>query len=281
MRKQEKLWWLLIELQEQLDAVKTSKNSGESQQLNLNVIKFITDPENSATYLADISIDLSSLNITRKIRLKNLVRPIDTIYDFHLLFVTDYFKDRPAIHMIDISSDITVLAESLVDKNLAFPFGICKSGDRKLYVSDLMNHCVFELNIDTKEFLPADGVIGESGQHDGSMDKLNSPSGTASRGNSIYIAEHTCDIQGALCVSHLLQGLEKFQSIWHRISRVWNAFKERVEQNHSDENENIKVKFLSEALLDLDDPSQDLKEMVQQISTLHQSHGLYIYHMAL
>ena len=44
------------------------------------------------------------------------------------------------------------------------------------------------------------------------------------------------------------------------------------------ENENIKVKFLSEALLELDDPCQDLKEMVQQISTLHQSHGLDISH---
>ena len=124
---------------------------------------FITDPENSAIYLAEVSIDLSLLNITRTIRLENVVRPINTIYDFNLLFVMDCFKDRAAVHMIDISSDIAVLAKCLVDKNLAFPFGICKSGDRKLYVSDLMNHCVFELNIDTKEFLPAVGVIGESG----------------------------------------------------------------------------------------------------------------------
>ena len=82
---------------------------------------FITDPENSAIYLAEVSTDLSSLNITRTIRLENVVRPIDTIYDFNLLFVTDCFKDRPAVHIIDIFSDITVLAESLVD-NLAFPF---------------------------------------------------------------------------------------------------------------------------------------------------------------
>ena len=111
------------------------------------------------------------------------------------------------------------------------------------------------------------------------MGKLLSPSGIASQGNSIYIAEHTCDIQGVLCICHPLQGLVKFQSIWHRISRVFEMFSKReLRQNDSAENENIKVKFLSEALLDLDDSCQDLKEMVQQISTLHQSHGLDISH---
>ena len=54
--------------------------------------------------------------------------------------------------------------------------------------------------------------------------------------------------------------------------------KRELRQTDSAENENIKVKFLSEALLDLDDPCQDLKEMVQHISTLHQSHGLDISH---
>ena len=111
------------------------------------------------------------------------------------------------------------------------------------------------------------------------MGKLNSPSGIASRRNSIYIAEHTCDIQGALCVSHPLQGLVKFQSIWHRISRVFGTLSKReLRQNDSAENGNIKVKFLSEALLDLDDLCQDLKEMVQQISALHQSYGLDLSH---
>ena len=73
------------------------------------------------------------------------------------------------------------------------PFGLCELG----------SHCLYELNVDTRDVSVIGGKLDDYGTDDGPV-----PSGLASRGEVLYIAEHPLNQQGAVRLCIHCQGLK-------------------------------------------------------------------------
>ena len=90
-------------------------------------IVFITDPNHSCIYLAEISKDASLMRLRRKIDHGVLKRPIDCLYLSHALFVTDAWAGNPAIHVFDINTECGKDVRTITNSQFTFLFGICKN----------------------------------------------------------------------------------------------------------------------------------------------------------
>ncbi len=177
--------------------------------------------------------------MTRKISHGVLKLPIDCIYLSNVLFATDAWAENSAIHVFDINSECVKNAKTITNLQFGFLFGICKYHDENVLVSDLKSHCVFKVSSIDYSVACVIGQAGQSGQKDGTNGLLNSPSGIASTGEGIYIAEHRNEIQGAVRFHHSLQGLVNFQTIWGNISRVFGMVSKR-EGRMNEPGENLK-----------------------------------------
>ena len=63
---------------------------------------------------------------------------------------------------------------------------------------------------------------------------FTSPAGLASRGSSVYIAEHPVDHQGSIRVFQHLHGLKEFQIIWHEVSRSFGMVSKKEKWQNPD-----------------------------------------------
>ena len=85
---------------------------------------------------------------------------------------------------------------SLTPKEICFqaenssPSGLCELVD-KIVCSDLGSHCLYELNVDTRDVSVIAGKLDDNGTDDDPVETatFNSPSGLALRGDVLYIAE--------------------------------------------------------------------------------------------
>ena len=89
------------------------------------------------------------------------------------------------------------------------PFGLCELGD-KTVCYDLGSHCLYELNVGTRDLSVIAGKLDDDGTDDGPVETatFSSPSGLASKGEVLYIAEHPLKQQGAVRLCICCQGLQ-------------------------------------------------------------------------
>ena len=88
-------------------------------------------------------------------------------------------------------------------------FGLCELRD-KIVCSDLGSHCLYDLNVDTRDVSVIAGKLDDDGIDDGPVETatFSSPSSLASKGEVLYIAEHHLKQQGAVRLCICCQGLQ-------------------------------------------------------------------------
>ena len=140
------------------------------------------------------------------------------------------------------------------------PFGLYEVGN-KVFCSDHGSHCVFELNINSRDVLVVAGRLDANGTDDGPVETayICSPSGLASRGECLYFAEHPLDKQGAIRVLYSLEGLANFQAIWQGISQSMGMVFKLHAIRDKDEAGFIKNKSLVDAFPEIKDFASDLE----------------------
>ena len=111
------------------------------------------------------------------------------------------------------------------------------NGEKRLIISDHTSHVLVEICKDSLTANVISGHLDRKGFDDGPQlsSHLTSPAGLASRGSSVYIAEHPVDHQGSIRVFQHLHGLKESQIIWHEVSRSFGmASKKEKWQNPAD-----------------------------------------------
>ena len=142
------------------------------------------------------------------------------------------------------------------------PFGLCELGD-KIVCSHLGSHCLYELNVDTRNVSVIAGKL-DDGTDDGPVEtaSFSSPSGLASRGEVLYNVEHPLNQQGAIRLLYSLSGLANFQTIWHGLSHSMGMVPKMFAMKDKGEASLIKNKSLVDALPDVKDYANDLSALI-------------------
>ena len=103
------------------------------------------------------------------------------------------------------------------------PFGLYEVGN-KVFCSDHGSHCVFELNINSRDVLVVAGRLDANGTDDGPVETayICSPSGLASRGECLYLnkfSQYFGNLAKAVMRSHNKKCLSKASKIFVGIIR--------------------------------------------------------------
>ena len=131
----------------------------------------------------------------------------------------------------------------------------------KVFCSDHGSHCIYELNINSRDVLVVAGRLDANGTDDGPVETayICSPSGLASRGECLYFAEHPSDKEGAIRVLYSLERLANFQAIWQGISQSMGMVSKLHAIRDKDEAGFIKNKSLVDAFPEIKDFASDLE----------------------
>ena len=156
--------------------------------------------------------------------------PVDCLYfGDNAIIITEGRLDRldSAVIKFILLDDTTEHVEFnfTLPSQESSPFGLCEMGD-KVFCSDHGSHCIYELNINSRDVLVVAGRLHANGRDDGPVETayICSPSGLASRGECLYFAEHPLDKQGVLEYCIPWRDLQTFKPFGKVYRSQWGWF---------------------------------------------------------